>query len=290
MFCLFLYFENKNSFIKFFVMLLSVEFFNNISNIILLFYNIKNIAYVQVIASISSFFEFAILGLLIANLTKIKIGVVRMLLILFVLLLASLSMVADDFVKESTLNFFLKDVNFLLYLVVFYYLYLTIRGYFSEKNSDIKLILGIIAASFIFAVPFAVIRETFFPRVLYFNHLEDSFTYLILSIGGFILFFKKISLKFEIKRETENSEIVTIPAPQQNQTVTYEPTAKLDLSNFLLTQRELEITKLIMDGFTNQDIADKLFISIKTVKTHIYNVYQKLDIKNRTELIYKFNK
>ena len=52
-----------------------------------------------------------------------------------------------------------------------------------------------------------------------------------------------------------------------------------------LTKRELELLKLIEQGCTNQEIADKLVISISTVKRHISNVYSKLGVKNRTQAI-----
>jgi len=52
-----------------------------------------------------------------------------------------------------------------------------------------------------------------------------------------------------------------------------------------LTKRELELLKLIEQGYTNQDIADRLVISIPTVKRHISNIYSKLSAKNRTQAI-----
>ena len=52
-----------------------------------------------------------------------------------------------------------------------------------------------------------------------------------------------------------------------------------------LTRRELELLKLIEEGCTNQDIADRLVISIPTVKRHISNIYSKLGAKNRTQAI-----
>ena len=42
-----------------------------------------------------------------------------------------------------------------------------------------------------------------------------------------------------------------------------------------------------MQGKTNKEIEDDLFISIKTVKAHLYNVYKKMGVKNRLELINK---
>ena len=51
-----------------------------------------------------------------------------------------------------------------------------------------------------------------------------------------------------------------------------------------LTPRECEIVKLILLGRSNSEIAEKYFISPKTVKTHITNIYQKAGVKNRIEL------
>jgi DNA-binding NarL/FixJ family response regulator len=55
--------------------------------------------------------------------------------------------------------------------------------------------------------------------------------------------------------------------------------------NPLLTKREIEILKLIADGLTNQQIKEKLFISIDTVDTHRKNLYHKLEVKNTALLI-----
>ncbi|TCP18628.1 LuxR family two component transcriptional regulator [Scopulibacillus darangshiensis] len=50
-----------------------------------------------------------------------------------------------------------------------------------------------------------------------------------------------------------------------------------------LTTREIEILRLIADGKSNQEIADALFIAVKTVKTHITNILSKLDVDDRTQ-------
>lgn len=52
-----------------------------------------------------------------------------------------------------------------------------------------------------------------------------------------------------------------------------------------LTEREIEIIKLIVKSFTNKEIADKLFISELTVNTHRKNAMRKLDIKNTAGLV-----
>lgn len=51
-----------------------------------------------------------------------------------------------------------------------------------------------------------------------------------------------------------------------------------------LSSRERELIELLVQGKTNREIADQLFISINTVKTHIKNIYSKLDVTNRVQL------
>lgn len=56
-----------------------------------------------------------------------------------------------------------------------------------------------------------------------------------------------------------------------------------------LTNRENEILLLISEGMSNQEIADDLFITLKTVKTHVSNILSKLDVDDRTQAaIYAF--
>lgn len=54
-----------------------------------------------------------------------------------------------------------------------------------------------------------------------------------------------------------------------------------------ISQREYEVLELMSQGLSNQEIADKLFISLSTVKTHSANLYIKLDVKRRTQAVQK---
>jgi len=57
------------------------------------------------------------------------------------------------------------------------------------------------------------------------------------------------------------------------------------IDSYGLTAREQEILRLILQGASNKDIERKLFISASTVRNHVYNIYQKLGVRNRLELI-----
>jgi len=57
--------------------------------------------------------------------------------------------------------------------------------------------------------------------------------------------------------------------------------------DYHLTNREAEIVSYIFKGYKNADIADSLFISEGTVKNHLRNIFEKVDVKNRTGLIHK---
>ncbi len=57
--------------------------------------------------------------------------------------------------------------------------------------------------------------------------------------------------------------------------------------DFSLTQREMEILNLLVDGIVNQAIADKLFISIQTVRNHIRHIYDKLQVHSKSQAVVK---
>lgn len=89
------------------------------------------------------------------------------------------------------------------------------------------------------------------------------------------------------------SEIVTaIKKAVQGETVIEPKVAGKMMSTFRagshkahdeLTERELEVLICIGNGMTNQEISEKLYIGIKTVKTHVSNVLGKLEVKDRTQ-------
>ncbi len=69
------------------------------------------------------------------------------------------------------------------------------------------------------------------------------------------------------------------------QHLTQHQNSKKQVKDTQLTNREVEILKLIAEELTNQEIADRLFISSRTVDTHRRNLMQKLDVKNSAGLV-----
>ncbi len=54
-----------------------------------------------------------------------------------------------------------------------------------------------------------------------------------------------------------------------------------------LSERELDVLRLIAEGLSNQEIAKKLYVSLRTIKWHAGNIYGKLGVKNRTQAVVK---
>lgn len=58
-----------------------------------------------------------------------------------------------------------------------------------------------------------------------------------------------------------------------------------ELQRLGISKREYEVLELIAQGLSNQEIADKLFVSLHTVKTHSSNLFMKLDARRRTQAV-----
>lgn len=62
------------------------------------------------------------------------------------------------------------------------------------------------------------------------------------------------------------------------------------ISNAGLSKRELEVLQLMAEGLSNQDIAERMFVSLNTIKTHSSKVFEKLDVQRRTQAVDKAKK
>jgi len=60
-----------------------------------------------------------------------------------------------------------------------------------------------------------------------------------------------------------------------------------ELQRLGISKREYEVLELIAQGLSNQEIAERLFVSLSTVKTHSSNLFMKLDARRRTQAIHR---
>jgi len=63
-----------------------------------------------------------------------------------------------------------------------------------------------------------------------------------------------------------------------------------ELTRLGLTGREMEVLQSIADGLSNQQIAERLFLSLNTIKTHSSKLFEKLEVQRRTQAVEKARK
>ncbi|MDX1637639.1 MAG: response regulator transcription factor [Balneolaceae bacterium] len=111
----------------------------------------------------------------------------------------------------------------------------------------------------------------------------------------------KANINGYLLKNTEKTELLhAIRSVMKGQQVFSDPISKLLTDSYInrndtnhkhdeldvnITKREHEILNLIVEGLTSQEIAEKLYISPRTVDTHRFNLMQKLDIKNTAGLV-----
>lgn len=94
-----------------------------------------------------------------------------------------------------------------------------------------------------------------------------------------------IKYKFEefIKKEQIIEDVVSISEESQDQKILMNTIG----SRVQLSKREKEVLELVIQGLSNKEIADRLFISGHTVKNHLTNIFQKLNVSDRAQAIAK---
>lgn len=135
----------------------------------------------------------------------------------------------------------------------------------------------------------AIVREWPEAKVMIVtSFLDDDKVYPALKAGAvsYILKTSKASRIADSIRETMNGTPVLEPEVMSKmmKQMRHERVLHEDL-----TEREMEILLLLANGYTNQEIADELYIALKTVKSHVSNLLSKLEVHDRTQaVIYAF--
>lgn len=104
--------------------------------------------------------------------------------------------------------------------------------------------------------------------------------------SGYVLKNTRVKALVHAIEEVYKGETYIEPALKEQMmqnVLQFKKNTKIKVPN--LTQREKEILKLIVEEYTNQEIADKLFLSMRTVENHRFSLLQKLDVKNSIGLV-----
>jgi two-component system NarL family response regulator len=119
---------------------------------------------------------------------------------------------------------------------------------------------------------------------------EEEFIFDLVKAGatGYMLKNSDSSQIIKAIRSTYQGESMLQPSVatkilSQFSHLSQRPAPKPSRNELDLTDREIQVIKLIADGKTNKEIANALTISEKTVKNHVRNIFQKLDVDDRTQ-------
>jgi DNA-binding CsgD family transcriptional regulator len=101
-------------------------------------------------------------------------------------------------------------------------------------------------------------------------------------MGLLAVLFTTVGIWAGLRLTSKKTLTVKVPTPVGSFTLDQSMLDKLGIS-----KREHEVLELMAAGLSNQEIADKLFVSVNTIKTHSANLFSKLDVRRRTQAVQK---
>ncbi|MGK6352435.1 response regulator transcription factor [Parapedobacter sp. DT-150] len=119
-------------------------------------------------------------------------------------------------------------------------------------------------------------------RFIVINH------YFEIYVGFIALIFTGLGIWLALKLARPNVRTVVVEravTANHDFVLNEEAIARLGLSN-----REMDVLQLMAEGLSNQEIAARLFVSLNTVKTHTSRVFEKMEVKRRTQAVDKAKK
>lgn len=153
--------------------------------------------------------------------------------------------------------------------------------------TDLPILFGTIIYSLLFGfINISKIGDQFLKKSL-FIFLNVSLLYIAIDIIFTIFKSSPQGIRIPLFMFTINVLCMIFSFKYFNQPVYYSRNNLTDYfaEKFGISKRECEIISLVLQGESNELIKDKLFISIKTVESHLYSCYKKTGVKNRIQLM-----
>ncbi len=126
-----------------------------------------------------------------------------------------------------------------------------------------------------------LLLKWFEMRFIIFNNAFEIY------IGLIALVFMSLGIWVALKLSKPKIETVVIEKTVYVENETEFRVNEEEIKKLGLSRREIEVLQLMADGFSNNEIAEKLFVSENTVKTHSSRLFEKLDVKRRTQAVEK---
>ena len=150
----------------------------------------------------------------------------------------------------------------------------------TDIKSFLQFYKATIVYSFCLALLLFLLKWLELRFIIFNNSLE-------IYIGAIAFIFTALGIWLALKLSKPKIETVVVEkevyiSRNENFVLNESFVAQLELSN-----RELEILGLMAEGNSNQEIANRIFVSLSTVKAHNRNLFEKLDVKRRTQAIEK---
>lgn len=103
-------------------------------------------------------------------------------------------------------------------------------------------------------------------------------------IGAIALIFTGLGIWLALKLARPKIETVIVEKEVYVHTSTFTVNEQ-ELNKLGISKRELEVLQLMAEGLSNQEIAQRLYVSLSTIKTHSKNLFEKLNVERRTQAI-----
>ena len=117
------------------------------------------------------------------------------------------------------------------------------------------------------------------------NHAFEVYIGFIAIIFTSLGIWLALKLFKPVIKTTVKTVIVEKKVYMERHEIAYGEKNKAEAKRLGLSQRELEVLELMSAGLSNQEIADKLFVSLNTIKTHSAKIFEKMDVKRRTQAV-----